>query len=125
MSEPQVFRGNITEFARAVWSIRKHCRMGQTAFAAVIGVTPSQISRYESGLSKPDLKPLLKLLCEARTPIEQHPILQQLKDHGLDDVLRCLRLAGLLSQPSPTHTVCNGHEREATPQVQVPLEEGL
>ena len=99
----------ITKLASTIWCIRKQHRMSQVAFAASIDITPSQISRYESGHTKPELKTLLSLLSMADAPAERRPILQELKRQGIGDLLRSIRLSGLLSQQSPMNTVCDGH----------------
>jgi len=111
-----------TKLAIAVWSIRKRYGMGQIKFAALIGISPSQISRYESSITKPDLKALLRLLERAEAQTERNPILQELKRQGIGGVLRSIQLADLLPQQSSTHTVCDGQPAEATPESPVSVE---
>jgi hypothetical protein len=82
--------------------------MGQVKFAAEIGVTGAQVSRYEAGLVMPELRVLLNLFCRTAVPAERRVILRELHKRGLNDVMSWLRQSGLLGDMSTTHIVCAG-----------------
>lgn len=79
--------------------------MGQIGLSEAIGVCHSTISRYEGGLLIPDTKPLLRLLSLAQGPAERRPILRELKNHGIDEIIQDLTAAGLLQHSAVFPTV--------------------
>jgi transcriptional regulator with XRE-family HTH domain len=95
-----------TELSRAIWSIRKHNKMGTQTLGEALGVSHSAISRYESGSINPGIKVLLGLLPLAEAPWERRAVLHELKNRGFADILLSIRKAGLLSEPGSTSPVC-------------------
>jgi hypothetical protein len=111
----------ITELGKAIWSIRRRRTLGQVAFARLIGagIDNSNISRYEGGLNKPELKGLLSLLCMAEAPAERRPILRELKRQGIDQVIHCLVVSGLFNERWATPPVSDERTQTATAKVQI------
>jgi hypothetical protein len=111
----------ITELGKAIWSIRRRRTLGQVAFSRLIGVgiDSSNISRYEGGLNKPELKVLLNLLCMAEAPAERRPILRELKRQGIDQVIHCLVVSGLFNERWATPPVSDERTQTATSKVQI------
>ncbi len=95
MSKPQTHQIRETPLTGAIRSIRKRLQLGQIEFTVLVldKYVTGAISRWERGRYVPGIKNLLRLLILAETPHEREPILEALKDRGVDafqrDLLAC------------------------------------
>jgi DNA-binding XRE family transcriptional regulator len=93
--------------ALAIRAIRKRLGLTQAAFAEVLFLRQSLLSRFETGAEKPTTERLIHLLRMARTDSERTPIVVALEHRGI----LASDLAISVSTPIPAHSASVGDQQ--------------